>query len=189
MSDGSRELQQRVEVLEQEVTELRAARGAGQTVRTHRLRSGTRRRSETEILGIPLWEIACGPDPERGERRGHAKAIFAMGDIATGVVAVGGIARGFLCIGGVAVGFLTLGGVSLGLLAAMGGLAIGGLAMGGASLGGIAIGGAAIGYVVKAAAGVCMYGKGPAVIGAHVINAFGQDPQAVQFFEQWLSWL
>jgi hypothetical protein len=65
-----------------------------------------------------------GPDLERGEMRGHAKGIIAIGDIATGVVALAGVARGGLAIGGLAVGLISLGGLSIGALA-LGGLAIG----------------------------------------------------------------
>ena len=34
-------------------------------------------------------EVATGPDEERGESRGHATAIVAIGDVATGVLAMG----------------------------------------------------------------------------------------------------
>ena len=44
-------------------------------------RKGIRRRSSSRIFGLPLWSIALGPDPERGESRGHARGIFALGDI------------------------------------------------------------------------------------------------------------
>lgn len=173
MSDDIDELKQRIAALEQEVADLQAAT-AGQ----FRPPSVVRKRSETELFGIPLWEIATGPDPERGERRGHARAIFAIGDIATGVFALGGIARGGICIGGLTFGFVSLGGLASSLVFAMGGVAIAPLAFGGAALGGIAVGGAAIGY----------FAKGGAAIGAHAITAFGQDPQAVQFFAKWLPW-
>src|SRR5512139_4288120 len=76
-----------------------------------------RRRSEYEYLGLPLWCVAVGPDPERGELRGHAKGILAIGDIATGVVAIGGLGRGGLAIGGLAWGVVALGGLALGGLA------------------------------------------------------------------------
>ena len=52
-----------------------------------------RKRSDRMVMGLPLWEIASGPDKTHGEKHGHAKAIFAIGDFADGVVAVGGIAR------------------------------------------------------------------------------------------------
>jgi hypothetical protein len=185
VSDETDDLRERLESLEKEVTELRAAASGSSRMQP----KGVRKRSETEYFGLPLWEIATGPDPERGERRGHARAIFAVGDIATGVFALGGIARGFICIGGLAFGFLTLGGVSFSLLFAMGGLAFAPLAFGGAAIGGVAVGGAAVGLVVIASAGVGYYAKGVAAIGAHAINAFGQDPEAVQFFAKWLPWL
>ncbi|HTI52399.1 MAG TPA: hypothetical protein VL475_15655 [Planctomycetaceae bacterium] len=184
MSDELRELRDRLEALEGEVADLRAAA-------EHPLKSqkGVRKRSETELFGLPLWEIATGPDAERGERRGHARAVFAIGDVATGVFALGGIARGIFCVGGVTVGFVALGGLSISLVFAMAGLAIAPLAFGGATIGGLAVGGAAIGYVVVAGAGIGYYAKGAACIGAHAINEFGQDPQAVKFFADWLPWL
>ena len=45
---------------------LRAAVSAGPSQP-----AGVRKRSESEYFGIPLWEIATGPNPERGERRGR----------------------------------------------------------------------------------------------------------------------
>jgi hypothetical protein len=133
-------LEKKVALLEQE------SGGAAPILRQSALARGTRKRSKTELFGIPLWEIALGPDPSRGEQRGHAKAIFAMGDIATGLFAFGGVARGGFCFGGVAMGLVTFGGVSLGMLTALGGCAIGlGFSAGGLAVGTIAIGGAAIG--------------------------------------------
>jgi hypothetical protein len=115
-------------------------------LRQSALARGTRKRSKTELFGIPLWEIALGPDPVRGEQRGHARAVFAMGDIATGLFAFGGVARGGFCFGGVAVGLVTFGGVSIGLLTALGGCALGlGFSAGGLAVGAIAVGGAAFG--------------------------------------------
>lgn len=123
---------------------------------------GVRRRSQAELFGIPLWEIATGPDLARGEQRGHAKAIFAIGDIATGLFALGGIARGGFCLGGVAMGLVTFGGCSLGLLAALGGCAIGlGLSVGGLAVGYIAIGGAAIGIFSLGGLAVGLKNFGP----------------------------
>ncbi len=48
---------------------------------------GIRRQSSRIVCGLPLWAIAIGPDLERGEMRGHARAIFALGDMATGWLA------------------------------------------------------------------------------------------------------
>ena len=48
-----------------------------------------RRRSKLTLFGLPLYDIATGPDPEKGERRGHARGIIAVGDFATGVLAIG----------------------------------------------------------------------------------------------------
>ena len=78
---------------------------------------------------MPLYSIAMGPDPARGELRGHARGVIAIGDLATGVVALGGIARGLVAIGG-----LALGGDALGWVA-VGGGAVGVYAAGGGALG------------------------------------------------------
>lgn len=137
-----------------------------------------RKKSSVRVFGLPLWEIARGPDPKHGEDRGHARAIFAVGDVADGIVAVGGIARGGLTIGGISLGVLSLGGVSISLLAAVGGVAIAPLAYGGAAVGAVAIGGAALGC----------YAKGDSAEGLHVMSRVRKDPRAVAFFRQWLPW-
>src|SRR5437773_10997523 len=101
-------LEKKIAILEQ-VGAASAASQAGYTGRS------IRKRSEAKFFGIPLWEIAVGPDIERGELRGHAKAIFAIGDIATGLFAMGGIARGGVTIGGLSFGLIAVGGGALGL--------------------------------------------------------------------------
>ena len=58
------ELEERVDRLEKE---LAAARGYGGRA--------VRRRATWGIGNLPFWEVAVGPDPGRGEMRGHAKAI------------------------------------------------------------------------------------------------------------------
>jgi hypothetical protein len=103
---------------------------------------GVRWRSKVKLFGWPLCEIALGPNVAKGERRGHARAVLALGNIADGVIAVGGISRGIVSIGGISCGLCSLGGVSLGLLAAMGGVAIAPLALGGVAAGVLASGGA-----------------------------------------------
>jgi len=140
--------------------------------------NAVRRRSSATLFGVPLWEVATGPDEARGESRGHATAIVAIGDVATGVVAIGGVARGFVAFGGVALG-----------LVALGGLAVGGLALGGAAIGGVAIGGGAVGYVAVGGGAVGVYAMGGGAAGEHVIDAVRKDPQALKFFETWLPWL
>jgi hypothetical protein len=160
------DLEKRVAELEQQVAMLK-----GRQPYPFR---GVRRRSAAMIGGIPLLEIAVGPDPERGQVRGHAKAIIAIGDIATGVVALGGLARGVIALGGLALGGITFGGLSIGALVAMGGLAIGGVALGGGAVGGVAIGGGAAGY----------YACGGGAFGEHVIDARRRDPEALEFFRR-----
>jgi hypothetical protein len=128
--------------LRDEVTALRAE---VDQLKHQLRRSGVRRRSSTIIMGLPLYEIAKGPDPDRGESRGHARAVFAIGDKATGIVAIGGIARGVVAIGGGAIGIVSVGGGAIGGLA-VGGAALGLIAIGGMAIGLIAAGGGAIGY-------------------------------------------
>lgn len=137
-----------------------------------------RKRSRTYFFGLPLWEVAVGPDLEAGQRRGHAKAIIAIGDIATGLVAVGGVARGGLAIGGIALGLASVGGLAVGILCAGGG-AIGLAAFGGGAIGFIAVGGGAVGY----------YALGDVAIGKYVVSTLHQDPEAVRFFGNWIPGL
>jgi hypothetical protein len=136
-----------------------------------------RKRSSYEYLGMPLWSIALGPDLERGELRGHAKGVLAIGDIATGIVAFGGIARGFIALGGLAIGVFALGGLAVGGLA-LGGAGIGIVAGGGAAFGAVAMGGAAFGY----------YAAGSTAFGRYVLSPFERSPDAVALFAQW-EWL
>ena len=138
-----------------------------------------RRQSSHTVFGLPLWAIAIGPDLERGEMRGHARAIFALGDIATGWFAFGGLARGIFAFGGLAIGLVAVGGLSVGLLVALGGGAVGGIAMGGGAVGAVAIGGGACGY----------YALAGAAVGVHTVSGLHQDPEALSFFHHYLSWL
>jgi hypothetical protein len=142
---------------------------------------GTRKQSEFVFLGLPLYSIAFGPDFEKGELRGHAKGVFAFGDVATGVFAFGGLAIGIFAFGGLALGLFTFGGLSIGLFIAVGGAAIGTIAFGGGALGVVAVGGAAAGY----------YAAGGAAYGTYVLDALRQNPEAIEFFSQWnvLEWL
>jgi hypothetical protein len=167
MSNQS-DLEKRVRELEDEVRLLRAgAPGACATAR-----GGHRR--------LPLVSIALGPDLEKGERRGHARGVVAIGDIATGLVAIGGLATGGIAIGGLSLGLASLGGLALGVLLAVGGLAVGGTAVGGAAIGRVAAGGGAVGE----------YACGGGAMGTHVVSATHRDPEAVAFFrEHGLEWL
>lgn len=168
--DETAQLKQRIAILEREMTALKQR---GYPYR------GIRKRADKTIWGLPLYDIAMGPDPEKGEMRGHARGVIAIGDFATGILALGGIARGIVAIGGLALGLLFgMGGLCTGLLA-LGGLAIGGIAVGGGAIGGIAIGGGAFGY----------YAVGGGAIGAHVIDGLRQDPEAMRFFNTWLPFL
>jgi hypothetical protein len=166
MKDDSEQFRQRIAALEREVAALKKT---GYPYR------GIRKRSNRLYWGLPLYDIALGPDPEKGELRGHAKGIIAIGDLATGVLALGGLARGVIALGGLAIGGIALGGGAIGGIA-LGGGAIGGIAFGGGAIGGIALGGGAFGY----------YAAGGGAFGQHVISGMAQDPDAVRFFNDWL---
>lgn len=103
-------------------------------------RRGKRAASSTKIMGMPLWSVAFGPDFERGELRGHARGIFAFGEIATGVVAVGALAFGGITLAPVSIGIVAVGGV------AIGGIAVGAVALGLLSYGAVALGLLAYGF-------------------------------------------
>jgi len=105
-----------------------------------------RHRSKMTLFGLPLVDIASGPDPDRGEKHGKAHGIIAVGDEARGWLALGGKARGLIAMGGQARGLLAMGGKARGLIA-MGGQPAGVLAMGGAPVGLVAMGGVAVGVV------------------------------------------
>ncbi len=165
MQSREQQLQQRVTELENQIAMMRAGGGAMR---------GVRRRASWTIAGLPFYDIALGPDVERGEFRGHAKGFIAIGDMATGVFAMGGLASGVFAFGGLAIGLFTFGGLSIGALFAVGGLAIGTVAFGGGALGGVAMGGGAVGY----------YACGGGVAGVHTVGPTRSDPEAAAFFDE-----
>lgn len=116
-----------------------------QTIRSIQVRPKPtiRYRSQKQLLGYPLLVIARGPDDNAGERRGIAKGIIAIGDIAFGVVAIGGISAGVISIGGLSLGLFAVGGIAAGGIT-LGGVAIGLISLGGVGIGILAKGGAAI---------------------------------------------
>ena len=158
---GDRELEQRVRGLEAELAQLRQNQPRG-----------IRKRASFELFGLPAYDIAVGPDPSKGELRGHARGFLAIGDMATGVIALGGLARGLVALGGLAIGGISLGGCSIGLFLALGGAAIGNVAVGGGAAGRVAVGGAAFGY----------YATGGAAGGKYVLSPLRRDPEAEAFF-------
>jgi hypothetical protein len=164
------ELEKRVEELERQLATLQGAGWAR--------RYGIRKRASWGIGDLPFYDIALGPDLSRGELRGHAKGIIAIGDFATGVLALGGLSRGVVAFGGLAAGLVSFGGLSVGILGAIGGLAIGSLAFGGGAIGGVALGGGAVGY----------YACGGGAAGVHVISPAQRDLQAEEFFRQHGLW-
>jgi len=181
-----------IEKIEQIEAEVQALREEVQHLKQHPRKAMhahqrvVRKRSEGTLFGMPIYDIALGPDLEKGELRGHARGFFAIGDIATGVFALGGIARGVFALGGIALGFFAFGGLSVGLLLAMGGAAIGSLAVGGAAVGLVAIGGAAVGVVAIGGAAYGYYAWGDAAGGQFIISKFKHDQQAMEFFSRWV---
>ena len=71
--------------------------------------------SGLRLFGLPLIDIAIGPESNRGRMHGHARGIIAIGHIATGWIAIGFIARGGLAIGSVAIGVVAIGGAACGV--------------------------------------------------------------------------
>ena len=159
----------------------------GEGDETMQTAGGVRKRSAKMICGLPLYDIAIGPDLVKGEVRGRARGIIAVGDIAIGWLAVGGAARGIVAIGGVALGVVALGGCAVGVIS-MGGAALGLLALGGAAIGGVAIGGGAVGIVAVGGGAVGYYACGGGAWGKYVISAVERSPEAVEFFKAWIPW-
>ncbi len=133
-------------------------------------------RSKQELWGMPLVHVATGYDPVTGRKR-IAKGIIAIGDVAVGGLALGGVAFGGITLGGCSIGLVSLGGLAIGVLLALGGCAIGGIALGGAAVGLVAIGGGAFGF----------YALGGGAGGVHVLDAVTRDPEALEFFTEWLG--
>ena len=133
---------------------------------------GTRRRASWNLLGMPFYDIAIGPDPDKKEIRGRAKGFIAIGDRALGVIAIGNFARGGIAIGWAALGLVSIGGIAVGPLVAVGVLAFGGLAFGGVAAGPVAVGADATG----------IYACGIVARGEAVIDDDRRDPAAVVFF-------
>ncbi|MGO8751978.1 MAG: hypothetical protein ACLQNE_39050 [Thermoguttaceae bacterium] len=178
MADGCKELHERVDAIEEQVAALQRGR-----IR------GIRKQAVRSLWGLPLYDIAIGPDPEKGEQRGHARGVLAIGDIATGVLALGGMARGVIALGGVALGIVALGGCSVGIFLALGGLAVAGVAVGGLAVGVVAVGGAALGVVAIGGGAAGYYACGGGAVGKFVISATERSPEAIDFFAPWIPGL
>lgn len=148
--------------------------------------TGRRYRSSRRIFGLPLIDIAFGPDEH--SRYGVARGFIALGDIAFGWIALGGTAIGGVAIGGASAGLFTLGGLSLGLLAGIGGLGTGAMAVGGGAVGGLVTGGGAVGVVASGGGAIGWVARGGGVYGTHTIDRRGTaDPVAVDVFQR-LEW-
>jgi hypothetical protein len=178
MADDYKALHEKLDAIEQGVAALQRGRPRG-----------VRKRAARNLWGLPLYDIAIGPDPEKGEQRGHARGVVAIGDIATGILAMGGVARGVVAVGGVALGIVCLGGCSLGILLAMGGFAIAGIALGGVAVGVVAIGGAALGVIAVGGGAVGYYACGGGAVGKYVISATEQSREAIDLFAPWIPGL
>lgn len=109
-----------------------------------------RRRSQTVLFGLPLWEFAFNVVNKKGRMRhvkqAKARAIIAVGDSATGVIAIGGFAKGLISVGQFSFGLISFGCFSVGLLS--GGLfGVGLLSLGVFGLGLLTVGAAfSVGY-------------------------------------------
>jgi hypothetical protein len=86
-----------------------------------KLPSGFRRSLQWIVFGLPLWDIAFCPNIQRGESRGYATGIIAIGDIAKGWIALAGLAIGDIAFGGGAIRIVAIGGGALGYYAVGGG--------------------------------------------------------------------
>lgn len=95
--------------------------------------------SKRTIGKLPLVHINIGLGNYK------AKAVFALGNIASGIFSLGLLSMGVFAFGCLGLGFLTVAGLSFGLLLALGGIAVGSVAIGGLALGIFAIGGFAVG--------------------------------------------
>ncbi len=139
-----------------------------------------RKRSARTVCGLPLFDIAFGPDAGSGQRFGRARGIVAIGDTACGWLAVGGRAWGIVAIGGVAGGLVAVGGLAIGLLA-IAGLAIGGLVLGGCAVGIDAYaGGLAVGYRASGTVAIGYYARGLQAWGKHTgVATTSHTPEAI----------
>ncbi len=157
---------------------------------------GRRYRSETLLFGLPIIDVAIGPDPDSDETFGRARGIIAIGDRASGGIAFGNqYAVGVVAMGGGAgIGVVGVGGgAGMGLLAFGGGAGLGGFALaGGGAAGGIATsGGVAAGVVAQASLAAGCYARGAEAFGIHTVSIRppgASSPQAQAFFDR-ASWL
>lgn len=131
--------------------------------------------SAARILGYPVIHICVGIDPKTG-RRGIARGLVAIGDVAVGGLAVGSVAAGIVSLGGVGVGLISAGGLAVGLLLGIGGLAIGLLASGGGAIGGVAVGGGAIGGIAFGGGSIGYVAIGGGASGNYTVSALGVSP-------------
>lgn len=143
-------------------------------------RGGKRYESPIKLFGLPLLSIAMGPHDD--EKRGNARGIIAIGDVAVGWLAIGGRARGIIALGGLAMGVLSMGGLSIGVFS-FGGWSMGLIAVGGGAAGGFASGGMAIGGVAQGGMAIGYYAQGGGVAGMYAKSPTRDDPEAVAMFE------
>ena len=115
-----------------------------------------RRRSRIRVFGLPLWEVAFNLIRKKGNtqyapRNAKARAVFAVGDSATGIVAIGSFARGIVAVGQFGIGLVTFGTggvgvVSIGIMS-FGLLTFGAIAAGLISFGAISAGLVTVGFL------------------------------------------
>jgi len=129
-------VEEEVAKLQEEVARLKACQG-----------KSVRKRSSRMLWGLPLYDIAFGPDPEKGEKVGHARGVIAIGEFAFGIFAFGIVSRGVVTFGVLSLGVLAVGVASGALGFAFGTLAIAPVAFGVQAIGIVAFGVSAIGIV------------------------------------------
>lgn len=90
-------------------------------------------KSKMKIGKLPLFHIASGFDPEKGDynvTRGlisigsKARGVIAIGKLAYGLIAIGGISIGVLSVGILSAGLFSVAGIAFALLLALGGISI-----------------------------------------------------------------
>lgn len=165
------------EEIDSAIRELRAGRTA-----KNRGAKGDRweYRSGMRILGLPLFHIVIGRDPETGR---VGKAL--------GVIAIGRVAFGVLPIGQVAIGILPIGQLAIGVLFAFGQAAFAGYD----ALGQVAVASHfAAGQLAAAISAIGQFAVGRFVIcqvgwGQYVWSTKVKDPEALQHFREMFGWL
>lgn len=129
-------------------------------------------KSKATLFGVPLIHInlaiGIGNDISKN-KKGVAKGIIAIGNVAIGVISLGLVSAGII----------SLGILSLGLLA-FGTVALGGLGFGAIAMGFMAFGAVAIGYSATGAVAIGVYSSGALAIASNVaVGAYAYGNVAI----------